>query len=158
MPSLITSVIGGVQGSSASHNAANALSTGYNQAGQPVTNAAAGVNPDIVNAGQAAGAGVTNAAATAGTNATGAAGTLVNNAGTAASNVNALATNAQSGVSPYTATGANAANTLNAGMAPGGSLNTPFNVTMMEQNDPGTSSNCSKGSRRWSARRLPVAR
>lgn len=119
MPSLITSVLGGIQGSSASHNAANALSGGYNTAGQTVTNAAAGVNPGITAAGTAAGAGVTGAA------------------GTAATNANAAAGAAQAGVSPYTATGAQAANTLATGLAPGGSLNTPFSFQQFQQQDPG---------------------
>ena len=119
MPSLLTSVIGGIQGSSASHNAANSLSAGYNTAGQTVTQAAAGVNPGIAAAGTAAGAGVTGAA------------------GTAAAGANQAAAAAQQGVSPYTSTGAQAANQLATGLAPGGALNKPFDASMMEQNDPG---------------------
>ena len=48
MPSLVTSVIGGFQGASAAHNAANAIKQGYTEAGQTVTQAAQQVNPDIL--------------------------------------------------------------------------------------------------------------
>jgi hypothetical protein len=130
MPSAITGIIGGIQGASAAHNAANTLSGGYNAAGQTVTQAAASVNPQITNAastganqvtaaGTAAGQGVTNAAATGANNATAAA-----NAGIA-------------GLSPYATNGATANNTLAGALAPGGQLNTPFTGAMMAQYSPG---------------------
>lgn len=78
MPSLVTSIIGGIQGASAAHHAADAISQGYKQAGQTVTQAAQQVNPGILSTAQQAGTGVVNAATAAGTGATTAAGTLTN--------------------------------------------------------------------------------
>ena len=80
MPSIVTSIIGGIQGASASHNAANALSGGYNAAGQTVTNAAAAVNPTLTTAAATGASEVTNAGGAVTT----AANTAANNATTAA--------------------------------------------------------------------------
>lgn len=147
----MTSIIGGVQGASAAHNAAAAQQQGYQQAGTTVTNAVNQVNPNIIAAGQQAGTGVTNAATAAGTGATTAAtaaGTGATNAATAAGTgaVNA-ATAAGAGatgaagqlntmLNPYISGGATAMGDLSSGMAPGGSLSTPFTASMMAQYSP----------------------
>lgn len=83
MPSAITGIIGGIQGSSAAHNAADAQNQGYTSAAGTVNNAVSNANPIIAQAAQTAGTGVTNAATTAGagvTNAATAAGTGVTGA------------------------------------------------------------------------------
>lgn len=129
MPSLVTSVISGIQGASAAHNAANAIKQGYKQAGQTVTDAAAAVNPDILNTAATAGQGVTNAAATGATGATNAAA-----AGGAAAT--GAAQNLTSMLNPYISGGAAAMNQLSAAMGPGGSLTTPFTASMMGQYSP----------------------
>jgi hypothetical protein len=108
MPSIITSIIGGIQGSSAAHNAANSLSGAYNSAGQTVTNAAAAVNPTITNA-AAAGANQVLAAGQTGV----------------------------TGLSPYTTAGSTAANALATDLLPGGQLNTPFTAATMATMSPG---------------------
>jgi hypothetical protein len=108
MPSIVTSIIGGIQGASASHNAANALSGGYNAAGQTVANAAAAVNPSITNA-----------------------------AATGAGNVTAAGTTGIAGLSPYATAGGTAANALSADLQPGGTLNTPFASQTMATMSPG---------------------
>jgi hypothetical protein len=111
-----------VQGASASHHAADELTKGYNQAGQTVTDAAAGVNPDILNTAATAGAGVTSAAQTAGAGVTGAAGTAGTGATTAAKDLTGL-------LNPYISAGATAA---------GGLLDAakPFTANMMAQYSP----------------------
>lgn len=119
MPSIVTSIIGGIQGASAAHNAANALTTAYNNAGQTVNNAVSSVNP-----------GITSAAGTAAGN--------ITTAGTAAANgVLTTANQATGTLSPYTTTGSTAANQLATALAPGGTLNTPFTASTMAQMDPG---------------------
>lgn len=119
MPSVVTSIIGGIQGASAAHNAANTLSNAYNTAGQTVTQAAAAVNPTITNAASTGANQVVSAGQTAGQGVVSAAQT-----GTAA-------------LSPYTANGTTAANQLTGALQPGGQLNTPFTAQTMAQYSPG---------------------
>jgi hypothetical protein len=130
MPSIVTSIIGGIQGASAAHNAANALTAGYNAAGQTVTNAAAQVNPGITTAAQTGAGQVTSAGTTAGTN-------VVNAAGTAANNATTAANTGITGLSPYVTAGSTAANNLSADLQPGGQLNTPFTASTMAAMSPG---------------------
>jgi hypothetical protein len=118
MPSLVTSIIGGIQGASAAHNAADAMQKGYTQAGQTVTQAAQQVNPEILAAAKAAGIDVTGAAQTAGQGATTAADKLV------------------SLLSPYMEGGSQAMSNLTAAMGPGGTMNQPFTADMMAQYSP----------------------
>jgi hypothetical protein len=119
MPSIVTSIIGGIQGASAAKKAANALSTAYGQAGSTVVNAANEVNPWITNAARDAAGNVIGAGATAGQNVVNAA-----NAGTATLN-------------PYTTGGSTAENYLTGALAPGGQLNTPFTAETMAKMSPG---------------------
>jgi hypothetical protein len=119
VPSIVTSIIGGIQGSSAAHNAANSLTSAYNTAGQTVVNAANAVNPTITSAAGTAANNVIAAGTTAGTNAVGTAAT-----GTAA-------------LSPYTTAGSTAANNLSAALQPGGALDTPFTAQTMASMSPG---------------------
>jgi hypothetical protein len=129
LPSLLTSIIGGYQGASAAHHAADALKKGYTQAGQTVTGAVNQVNPEILStaaqagqdvreAGDVAGRGVTQAAQAGGAGAT-----------TAAQQLMAL-------LQPYMQGGSQAMEQLQAGMAPGGSLSQPFTANMMAQYSP----------------------
>jgi hypothetical protein len=74
VPSLVTSIIGGVQGASAAHHAADAQKQGYTQAGQTVDTAVQNANPILSTAADAAGGKVQDAAAAAGTGVTNAAG------------------------------------------------------------------------------------
>ena len=66
MPSLVTGIIGGIQGARAAHHAADAQRQGYQQAAGSVNQAVQNANPIISGAAGAAGAGVSNAAANAG--------------------------------------------------------------------------------------------
>lgn len=140
MPGLITSIIGGIQGASAAHDAASAIQKGMQQAGQTVTQAVQGVNPDILATAQQAGQGVTGAAATGAQGATTAAQTGGTAATTAAQTGGTAATTAAGQLStmlnPYIAGGASAMDQLSAAMAPGGSLTTPFTASMMAQYSP----------------------
>ena len=129
MASLITSIIGGIQGASAAHNAANELQKGYNQAGQTVTNAVNQVNPDILAAAKQAGVDVTGAAQTAATGATTAAQAAGAGATTAAGQMANL-------MSPYMQGGNQAMGQLSAGIAPGGQFSQPFTASMMAQYSP----------------------
>jgi hypothetical protein len=122
MPSLVTSIIGGIQGASASHNAANQMVQGYGQAGQTVSDAVSQVNPDILNTAATAGKGVTDAAATAGTGVTNAAGTAGTGATTAAGDLTTL-------LNPYISMGSTAAGQL-------GDAAKPFTADMMAQYSP----------------------
>ena len=122
MPSLVTSVIGGIQGASAAHNASTALQTGYGQAGTTVTNAVNQVNPGIVNTAATAGQGVTTAAGPAGTGATGA-------AETGAAGATSAANDLTTALNPYISAGATAAEGLTA-------ASQPFTAQMMSQYSP----------------------
>lgn len=99
MPSLVTGIIGGIQGASAAHNAANAQVHGYQQAADSVNTAVSNANPIIQ-----------NAATTAGTN-------LTNTANTAVANL-----------SPYSTLGANAAGTLQQLTNPGANITALMNT------------------------------
>lgn len=122
MPSLVTSIIGGIQGASAAHNAANLQSQGYQQAGQTVTDAVNQVNPDILNTAAQAGQGVVNAASTAGTGMTTAAGAAGTGATSAADKLYSL-------LSPYMDAGTAAAGQL-------GDASKPFTADMMAKYSP----------------------
>lgn len=122
MPSLVTSIIGGIQGASASHHAADELTKGYTQAGQTVTQAAADVNPQILQTAAEAGQGVTGAAQTAGQGVTTAAGTAGTGATTAAQKFADL-------LNPYISTGATAAGQLTDAAK-------PFTADMMAKYSP----------------------
>ena len=122
MPSLITSVIGGIQGASAAHNASTALQTGYGQAGTTVTNAVNQVNPGIISTAGTAGQGVTTAAGQAGTGATGA-------AATGAAGATSAANDLTTALNPYISAGATAAEGLTA-------ASQPFTASMMSQYSP----------------------
>jgi hypothetical protein len=129
MPSIITSILGGIQGASASHDAAAALQTGYKQAGQTVTGAVQQVNPDILAAAKQAGIDLTGAAQTAGTGAT----TAAQTAGTGATGAASQFANL---LSPYMQGGNAAMGQLTAGIAPGGQFSQPFTASMMGQYSP----------------------
>jgi hypothetical protein len=122
MPSLVTSIVGGIQGASAAHDAANALKTGYTQAGQTVGDAAKQVNPDILNTAAQAGTGVTDAAAAAGQGMTTA-------AGTAGAGATGAAGTLAGYLSPYMTMGATAA-----GQLPDAAK--PFTADMMAKYSP----------------------
>lgn len=122
MASLVTSVIGGVQGASASHHAADYLKKGYAQAGQTVNDAVAQVNPEILKAAQDAGISVTDAAKAAGTGVTDAARAAGTGATTAADKLAEL-------LNPYISVGANAAGQL-------GDAAKPFTADMMAKYSP----------------------
>jgi hypothetical protein len=129
LPSLVTSIIGGIQGASAAHNAANALQKGYTQAGQTVTGAVNQVNPEILATAAQAGQDVTGAATAAGQGVTQA--TQQAGAGATASARDLLTL-----LQPYIGGGSQAMDQLTAGMAPGGSLSQPFTASMMAQYSP----------------------
>lgn len=117
--SLITSIIGGIQGASAAKNAAAAQEQGDQAAATTMQGAVTSGQTGVTNAGQAAGAGATTAASLGQfgvTSATGNAGALLN---------------------PYQTTGAQATTQLAAGLAPGGDLSQTFTAADMEANDPG---------------------
>ena len=122
MPSLVTSVIGGIQGASAAHHAADALSKGYQQAGQTVTDAVNQVNPDILKTAADAGTGVTNAASTAGAGMTAA-------AGAAGAGATGAAGTLAGYLSPYMQVGADAAGQLTDAAK-------PFTADMMAKYSP----------------------
>ena len=86
MASLVTSVIGGIQGASAAHNAATALANGFTQAQGTYANARDNSNQVI--GGSAANAQnlVTGAASDAGAGVTQAAGRSITRMGTATAN------------------------------------------------------------------------
>jgi hypothetical protein len=129
MPSLVTSIIGGIQGASAAHNATNALQQGYNTAGQTVQNAVQQVNPEILAAAKAAGIDVTGAAQTAGQGAVTAGQAAGTGATTAAQQLYTL-------LSPYMQGGSRAMSDLTAALGPGGNLTQPFTASMMAQYSP----------------------
>lgn len=144
MPSIVTSIIGGIQGASASHNAANALQQGYGQAGSTVTNAANTQDPLILAAAQNAAQGVSGAGQG-----------VANTANAGANSITGTAAQSLAGLNPYTSAGATAANQLSAATAPGGTYSTPFNASMMEQNDPGYQFRIAQGDQ--AAQRLAAA-
>jgi hypothetical protein len=138
MPSVVTSVIGGIQGASAAHNAAAAAKAGYDQAGATMTSAkndanstiGAAVNPaaaNIVGASQAAGdtemaygdQGAADAKSTAATGAK-----AVTDAGAAAG----------AGVSTYANNGAAASDKAS---TIADSMSQPYTAEQMMQEDPG---------------------
>lgn len=129
MPSIVTSIVGGIQGASAAHNAADKMAQGQRQAGQTVTDAAAQVNPDILKTALEAGQGVTTAAQQAGQGATTAATAAGQGATTAADKLTAM-------LNPYISGGSTAMEQLTAALGPGGSLNTPFTADMMAKYSP----------------------
>jgi len=122
VPSLVTSVIGGIQSASAAHHAADAISLGYKQAGQTVTDAAAQVNPGILDTAATAGRGVTDAAAAGASGATAAAATGAAGATTAAKQLTDL-------LNPYISAGATAAGGLTDAAK-------PFTADMMAKYSP----------------------
>jgi hypothetical protein len=122
MPSLVTSVIGGIQGASASHHAADYLQQGYKQAGQTVNDAVSQVNPDILKTAADAGAGVSTAANTAGQGMTTAAGAAGTGATTAAERLTGM-------LDPYISMGSTAAGQL-------GDASKPFTADMMAKYSP----------------------
>jgi hypothetical protein len=67
MPSIITGIIGGVQGASAAHNAANAQVNGYGQAASDLWQQVAAANPTLSNAAGYWGDAVKSTASTAAT-------------------------------------------------------------------------------------------
>src|SRR5579859_6946486 len=99
------SILGGLFGSNAADKAAKQQVAAANAAAQGVTDATNLVNPTISAAAKAAGAGVTDAATAA------------------AGGVTAAAGKANALLDPYAATGANATNLINAGLAEGGAFN-----------------------------------
>lgn len=150
MPSLITSIIGGVQGASAAKDAAKIQVAGANAAGQTVTDAANAVNPTILNAAAQAGMGVTNAAGAAGagvvntandagrdlkSTATDAGGKVIDMAQNAATGVYGAADKANAGLDPYAAAGKTSADLLNSGLAAGGDLTKNFTSADLPQDD-----------------------
>jgi hypothetical protein len=129
MPSAVTSIIGGFQGASAAHNAANAQAQGYGQAGQTVTQAAQSVNPDILATAQQQGQNVTDVA---GRGAQGA----VDAASAGGAGATGAAQKFMDLLSPYISGGSTAMSDLMSGLAPGGSLSQPFTASMMSQYSP----------------------
>src|SRR5215471_7258476 len=122
MPSLVTSIIDGIQGASASHHAANYMQQGYKQAGETVNKAVEQVNPEILQAAKEAGEGVTTAADTAGRGMTTAASAAGSGATTAADKLATL-------LDPYMSAGATAAGQL-------GDASKPFTADMMAKYSP----------------------
>lgn len=122
MPSLVTSIIGGVQGASASHHAADYMQKGYAQAGDTVNQAVEGVNPDILKTAAESGEGVTTAANTAGQGMTTAASTAGTGATSAAEKLTGY-------LDPYMSVGATAAGQL-------GDAAKPFTADMMAKYSP----------------------
>ena len=86
MPSVITGIIGGIQGSHAAKNAAKAQTAGYQTAANDVTNAVQTANPMIGGAATAAETGVTDATTGANTFLS----PYVTNGGTASDNLSRL--------------------------------------------------------------------
>jgi hypothetical protein len=144
MPSLVTSVINGFQGSSAAHNAAAAQRAGYGQAAGTVNAAVNNANPLISSTAAGAGGNLTTqanqvagnvgaAGAVAGGGATTAA-TAANAAGTTAVGNSATLNN------PYLNLGNGAAATLASLTAPGADVS-----TLLPQLDPGYQFRLSQG-------------
>ena len=100
--SLITGIIGGIQGASAAHNAANAVTNADKAAASTVTDAAAKGNAGIADATTAGQTGVAGATSTG-----------------------------VAGLNPYASSGSSAATTLNGALAPGGSLAQQFNPSTL---------------------------
>jgi hypothetical protein len=94
MPSIITGIIGGVQGASAAHNAANAQVNGYGQAASDLWKQVAAANPTLSNAASYWGDAVKGTASTA------------------ASGVDNAMWGGNMQLSPYTTAGSTAANNL----------------------------------------------
>lgn len=105
MPSLVTSIIGGVQGASAAHNAADAQSQGYSQAANSVNTAVGQANPILQNTAQTAGQGVLDAAGRAGTG-------VLNASGAAGQGVSGAAAGANGFLAPWMQNGTSALQTL----------------------------------------------
>jgi hypothetical protein len=116
--SAITSIIGGVQGASAAHDASTAAQAGYNTAGQTVQTSAANANAGVGSAAERAASGVSTAA------------------GNSNLMLSQLFGNVSAANQPYQAAGQGAANTLASSLAPGGDLTQKFTGVDMS-NDPG---------------------
>ena len=125
MPSLVTNIIGGIQGASAAENAARAQQAGYKQAADSVNSAVATANPILSGAAATAGEGASNAAANAGAGMSGAVGDARTGISQATRDANAV-------LDPYMTSGTAATNKLNNLTQAGFS----FNPTDLE-NDPG---------------------
>jgi hypothetical protein len=128
MPSIVTGIIGGIQGASAAHNAASAQEQGYSNAATSVNNAVSNANPLITNAATNAAGEVQAASGNAGVEATGASGAAATGATTAATGANQY-------LSPYVNNGAAASNALSNMTAAGGFSFNPTQATL--QNTPG---------------------
>lgn len=133
MPSVITGVIGGIQGSSAAHDAAAAERTGYGQAATSVNNAVNNANPLINSAASAAGSGLTTTAGQVAGN-VGAAGAAAGGGAQAAYQSSAGLNN------PYLQLGGGAASTLAQLTAPGANVS-----QLLPQLDPGYQFRLSQG-------------
>jgi uncharacterized protein YukE len=129
MPSLVTSIIGGIQGASAAHNAANAVGAGNTAAAKTVNDATVATNPLIGQAADKAGTGVVDASAAAGAG--------VNQAaGTAQTGATAAAGTSDARLDPYSSLGTQGAGTLATMLAPGGQLTKQFSGVDLST-DPG---------------------
>lgn len=130
MASIVTGIIGGIQGSSAAKNAANASGQGYINAGNMEGTAVGQAVDQYGQSGTQAENYTLGAASTAGQGATAAA----QQAGAGATTAGAAAA---AGLNPYAGTGAQATQQLAAGLAPGGNLSQTFTAADMDANDPG---------------------
>jgi hypothetical protein len=117
--SIITSIVGGVQGRNAAKDAAAAAAAGQTAAGTTLTNAGAAAGNTVAGAVQSGQKAITDATTAAQTGATDAGKTAV------------------AGVDPYATTGAAAAKKLGDLIAPGGALATPQTAAQIMQQDPG---------------------
>lgn len=159
--SIVTSIIGGIQGASAAKNAAKAQQAGADQAIKTVGDAVTAGNTQIGNAATTGQAGVTaagtdasgrvltaadlagtnvvstaNTGAQAVTDAAGAAGkTITDTAATGATNALSAADLANARLDPYAKSGADATSTLDAGLADGGQFATKFGASNIPTDD-----------------------
>jgi hypothetical protein len=146
MPSLVTSIIGGIQGRSAAKNAAKENAAAADSARAQLLANAERVNPAITLASTVAGAGVRTSAEAAAaaareaaaraaggvTGATSTAATGIRDAGaTAGAGVTAATTQANELLDPYLTAGGDAMTRLTAGLGPGGGLDEKFDASML---------------------------
>lgn len=122
-------LISGIIGSHGASRAAKLQAEAANNAGQGIVDTTKAVRQDVLGAGQRAGDRVVDTANQARTD-------VNSTANQAAFNVTDAATNANRLLDPYAAAGADASNTLRAGVAPGGDFNKAPTMADL-QIDPG---------------------
>lgn len=134
MPSVVTSIIGGIQGASAAHNAAAAQRQGYANAANTVNTAVGNADPYISNSAATAASGVSTASGNAGAQAT-------NASAGAAAGANAAASWGNGILNPWVANGTTASDNLAAAgqfsFNPSDLENTPGYQFTKQQGDQG---------------------